>query len=133
MSSQTPASKSQIRAASLLSVTIDRYDYVAAGAALEAAGVRADAIPAGMTWRSAGKLSDAELLAALGASAATETASQSLAARESGAATWAGFKRQVRLERRAAGQSERDYRDEEAIDFDTALPAPVYGVGAEDA
>jgi hypothetical protein len=133
MSSQTPASKSQIRAAALLSLSIDRYDYTAAGAALEAAGVRADAIPAGLTWRTAGKLSDAELLVALGASAATDSASASLAARESGAATWAGFKRQVRLERRAAGQSVRDPRDEEAIDFDTPMPAPVYGVGAEDA
>ena len=40
-------------------------------------------------------------------------------ARESGAATWAGFKRQVRLERRDAGQRERplDEETEDEIEY----------------
>lgn len=104
MSAQAPASKSQQRAASLLGVTIDADDYTASGAALEAAGIPASGVPAGHTWRTAGKLDDAALLSALGASPATTHASDSLAARQAAPATWAGFKRQVRLERRAAGK-----------------------------
>src|SRR5690348_3197554 len=66
------ASKSQVRAANLLNVSIDAGDYTATGEALMAAGAPADGLPTGLDWRKAGKLTDAELLAKLGRSAPSE-------------------------------------------------------------
>lgn len=64
MNANTPASKSQKRAASLLGVAI-RDSYMYAAEALRAAGVNETGVPAGYDWRTASKLSDAELLAKL--------------------------------------------------------------------
>lgn len=130
MASTTPASKSQIRAAALLNISIDARDYTSAGAALEAAGVRADGIPAGQTWRSAAKLADADLLAALGASEATSHASESLSARNEHnayVASTTGMQRRIargERELRAAGYYQ-DSRDEEQRDFES-LPAAAW-------
>lgn len=64
MNANTPASKSQKRAAALLNITI-RDSYMYAAETLKAAGVNETGIPAGHDWRSASKLSDSELLAKL--------------------------------------------------------------------
>jgi hypothetical protein len=62
----TPVSKSQKRAMSLLGITEPNY-YADAAKALEAKRVEGDGIPAGHSWRTAAKLTDAELLAELAA------------------------------------------------------------------
>jgi hypothetical protein len=61
---ETPISKTQKRAMSLLNLT-PVSGYQAAAEALETAGYRPDGIPQGMTWRTAAKLSDAELIASI--------------------------------------------------------------------
>ena len=61
---ETPISKSQTRAMSLLGL-VSADSYEAAASALETAGYRRDGIPAGQTWRSAAKMSDTELVAAI--------------------------------------------------------------------
>lgn len=121
--SQTPASKSQIRAASLCSVKIDYTDYTAAGAALEAAGINSAGLPAGHTWRSAAKLSDADLLSALRASSnVTGQGASALADRER-AAAWNSLSRKERLsiELNAIRRPARDEAMQEDMDMLDAI------------
>lgn len=61
---ETPVSKSQKRAMSLLGIApADSYEKAAA--ALEAANCYRDGLPFGIAWRAAAKLSDAELVSRL--------------------------------------------------------------------
>lgn len=60
----TPTSKSQTRAMSLLGLAVGD-SYEAAALALENAGYRRDGIPAGQTWRSAAKMTNNDLLAGI--------------------------------------------------------------------
>lgn len=62
-----PVSKSQIRAARLLSVSCDAVndEYNDLASRLDSIHVSPDGIPAGETWRTASKMTDAALIAAL--------------------------------------------------------------------